>query len=96
MFIVSLNYIRPMAEIEQHLTAHRDFLDRYYAAGVFLMSGRKEPRTGGVILMNAENAEAVQRIIAEDPFYQAGVAEYETIEFLPSKTSADLAQYKQI
>lgn len=40
MFIISLNYIRPMPDIEHNLAAHRAFLDKYYEAGVFLMSGR--------------------------------------------------------
>ena len=50
MFIIALTYIRPMADIEANLQAHRQFLDKYYAAGTFLLSGRKEPRNGGIII----------------------------------------------
>ena len=96
MFIISLHYVRPMAEIEAHLNAHRQFLDKYYAAGIFLLSGRKEPRSGGIILAKARSLKEVQAIIQEDPFHQAGVAAYEITEFLPSKTAVDLAQYQEL
>ena len=36
MFIISLTYTAELAQIEQHLAAHSQFLDRYYQAGVFL------------------------------------------------------------
>ena len=74
MYILSLHYIKPLSDIEQHLPAHIAYLDRYYAAGKFLMSGRKEPRTGGIILLCAADDAEVQAIIAEDPFHQAGVS----------------------
>lgn len=46
MFIVSLNYVKDLADIEAHLSDHVAYLDRYYRQGVFLMSWRKQPRTG--------------------------------------------------
>jgi len=39
MFVVSLTYQKPMEEIETHIAAHREFLDRNYARGIFLASG---------------------------------------------------------
>ena len=95
MFIVSLSYIKPLSEIEPHLPAHIDYLDRHYAAGTFLLSGRKEPRTGGVIIMRAGNRAQAEAVIAEDPFYQAGLAEYQITQFIPTKTAADLAAYRE-
>ena len=66
MFIVSLNYVKDLTDIEAHLSDHVAYLDRYYRQGVFLMSGRKQPRTGGIIVMQAESVEQVERIISED------------------------------
>lgn len=85
-----------MADIEANLEAHRQFLDKYYAAGTFLLSGRKEPRNGGIIIAKAGSLAEVQKIVQEDPFHQANVAEYEITEFLPSKTAADLVQYREL
>lgn len=94
MFIVSLEYIRPLAEIEAALPEHIAYLERHYRAGTFLMSGRKQPRTGGIILMQADSRDEVGQIIAEDPFHRAGLAEYTVTEFLPTKTADSLVQYR--
>ncbi|HJV44565.1 MAG TPA: YciI family protein, partial [Bacillota bacterium] len=45
----------------------------------------RNPRIGGVILCNAQSMEEVQTIINEDPFYVNKIAEYEIIEFSPTK-----------
>lgn len=68
------------------------YLDKYYAMNKFIASGRKVPRTGGVILMVAESRAAVDEIIKQDPFYQEDIAEYDVVEFTPSKTAEGLAQ----
>ena len=94
MFIIALTYTAPLEQVEQHLAAHRQFLDKHYQSGAFLFSGRKEPRTGGVIVMQADSREQVAQIIAEDPFHQAGLAQYSITEFLPTKTAESLAQYR--
>ena len=95
MFIVSLSYIKPLSEIEACLPVHIEYLDSHYAAGTFLLSGHKEPRTGGVIIMRADNRAQAEAVIAEDPFYQAKLAEYQITQFIPTKTAADLAVYRE-
>jgi uncharacterized protein YciI len=91
MFIVLLNYIKPLSEVDRFVEEHRQFLQRHYAAGNFLLSGRKEPRTGGVILATAGTRAEIERIIEDDPFRREKVAEYEIIEFLPSMSAEHLA-----
>lgn len=90
MFVVSLNYICELSEIEKHLADHIEYLDENYAKGIFLASGRKEPRTGGVILAQMESRAELEKLIAKDPFKINELAEYEVIEFTPSKTSEAL------
>jgi len=84
VFIVSITYTRPLDQVDRHLDAHRDWLKQQYAAGYFLASGRKVPRTGGVILSTVDDRERLQAIIAGDPFRLAGVADYEVTEFVPN------------
>ena len=56
MYIVSLNYVKAVSEVEKYLEEqYKNFLEKYYEMGKFICSGRKNPRTGGVILLNAEN-----------------------------------------
>ena len=88
MFIVSLTYIAPLEEVDMHLHAHVDFLKQEYAAGHFVASGRKVPRTGGVILSNVTTHDALDKILSRDPFQIHNVAKYEVIEFVPSMTAA--------
>ena len=90
MFIVNLTYIKSLDEVEKHLEKHIDFLNQYYTKDLFIASGRKNPRTGGIILMRAKNKEAVQEIITHDPFYQNEIAQYEIIEFEASKYCPEL------
>ncbi len=81
MFIVSLTYKCPLAEIDRHLEAHVAYLQQQYAQGHFIASGRKVPRTGGVILARAESKEALEKILGQDPFAQNDLADYEIIQF---------------
>ena len=85
MYIVNLNYIKEISEVEKHLEEHIKFLEKYYEMGKFICSGRKNPRMGGVILLNAESLSEVEKIILEDPFNINEIAEYEITEFFPTK-----------
>lgn len=95
MFIVLLNYVRPLAEIDALIPAHREFLTRQYAAGNFLLSGRREPRTGGVILASVPSRIQLEQLLREDPFAQAQAAEYEILEFTPTMTAPELTLFLQ-
>lgn len=87
MFIFSLTYIKPLSEVERFLPAHVRFLDEHYEKNLFLCSGRKVPRTGGIILCNCSDRAEADAIKEKDPFYSEGIAEYEMIEFVPTKSS---------
>ncbi|MCY6371659.1 YciI family protein [Clostridium ganghwense] len=85
MFILLLKYVKPLEEVDKELNSHVDYLEKYYSLQKFICSGRRNPRIGGVILCNAKDLKEVEDIIKEDPFYQKKIAEYEIIEFLPTK-----------
>jgi uncharacterized protein YciI len=90
MYIVSLNYIRELTEIDKYLDAHIAYLEKYYALGRFIASGRKVPRTGGVILVNAADKNELDSILREDPFYKAQLTDVTVTEFIPTMTAAGL------
>lgn len=75
------------------IPAHLEYLDRYYQLDKFILSGRKSPRTGGVILCQAKDKDEVWAIIAEDPFYLEQVADYDVLEFLPTKAAVGLTRF---
>lgn len=91
MFIVSLTYIAELSEVDRFIDEHIAYLEKYYAAGNFILSGRKMPRTGGVILAKAKNKKALDIILQEDPFAKAKLARYDIIEFLPTKAAEEFA-----
>jgi uncharacterized protein YciI len=90
MFVIELNYKADLADIDAHMTAHVAFLKKYYAAGNFLVSGRKIPRDGGIILAVGQSRQQIEAIIAEDPFHKHGLAEFRVIEFRASQRADDL------
>jgi uncharacterized protein YciI len=96
MFILHLTYIKPVSDIDRLIPDHRNYLERHYASGHFLLSGRREPRTGGVIIARAQSRAEIEAIVAQDPFSSQGVAEYEIVEFLPSMTAPALANLKEL
>ncbi|MGR6874351.1 YciI family protein [Pseudomonas sp. HK3] len=87
MFIIALTYKVDLSEVDKHIENHVAFLEKYYAKGSFIASGRKVPRTGGVILAKASSLNEVEKIIKEDPFYVEDLADYEITEFIPTMTS---------
>ncbi|WP_297107774.1 YciI family protein [uncultured Devosia sp.] len=93
MFILSLAYTAPLSEVDKHVAPHMDWVAGGYDSGVFLASGRKEPRAGGVILARGERL-ALEALVASDPFVTAGVAVYEVTEIVLSRTTSGLEMLK--
>ena len=91
MFVIELLYKAPLPEIDAHMPAHMTFLKKYYASGHFLVSGRKIPRDGGVILAVAGSREQIEAIAREDPFCARGLADFRVIEFRASQKADDIA-----
>jgi uncharacterized protein YciI len=90
MFVIELVYKANLADIDAHMTAHVAFLKKYYAAGNFLVSGRKVPRDGGIILAVGKSREEIEAIAAEDPFHVHGLADFRIIEFRASQHANDI------
>lgn len=88
MFVVLLHYMQPIAAVERRLGEHRAFLDRHFAAGHFVASGAQVPRVGGVILARGMSRQQLDEVLAEDPFHRDQIAQYQVIEFDPTKFAA--------
>jgi uncharacterized protein YciI len=90
MFVIELTYKADLAQIDAHMAAHVAFLKKYYAAGNFLVSGRKIPRDGGIILAVGSSRREIEAIAAEDPFYTHGLADFRIVEFRASQRANDI------
>ena len=92
MFVIELSYKADLKEIDAHMRAHMTFVRKQYAAGTFLISGRKIPRDGGIILALGKSREEIERLMQQDPFCKHGLAEFRVIEFRASQRADDIPQ----
>lgn len=90
MFVIDLKYIVPLETLDAHMTDHMKFLRKYYKMNMFVASGRKVPRTGGIILALANSKDEIEQIIREDPFHIHKLAEFTITEFLTSQYHPEL------
>jgi len=95
MFLILLTYKKPLVDVDRLVPAHMAWLAEHYAAGELLISGRKEPRTGGVIVATAASLADADGIACSDPLVRGDVADYEVIEFIASTTAPALTSLKE-
>jgi uncharacterized protein YciI len=69
---------------------HMAWLNEHYEAGRFLVSGRRIPRTGGVIVARGDDADEIEALAASDPFVSTGVATCDIIHFRASQSAPGL------
>jgi uncharacterized protein YciI len=89
LFILSLTYKVDLTEVDRHLETHIAWLKAGYEAGLILASGRKNPRSGGVILARGDRLQ-IDALIAADPFSLYGVADYSITDFTATMTAPGL------
>ena len=96
IYIITLNYTKPIEQVDVHLVNHRAYLDKFYASGVFVTSGRQNPLVGGVIVARSFDnlgqkyvRADIENIMNNDPFLVNQVAAYTITEFTPVKYSDD-------
>jgi uncharacterized protein YciI len=89
MFLLELTYTADLSKIDGAMKAHMRWLNAQYAAGYFLVSGRKIPRDGGIILATGTDRAAVEAIAAQDPFVAQGLATVRVVEFRASQRTKD-------
>jgi len=90
MFVIELIYKADLSAIDAHMAAHVAFLKKYYTSGNFLVSGRKIPRDGGIIIAVAKSRAEIDKIMREDPFFAHQLADFRIIEFRASQRADDI------
>ena len=91
MFVIVLEYLKPLEEVDRWLDGHKSFLQEQYASKRFIASGPLLPRTGGVILARGCGRAELDTILGRDPFQREGVARYTVMEFEPNMFDHDMA-----
>lgn len=86
MLIIELTYTKSLNIVDQYLQDHRAFLITWYKKEIFIASGPKVGRSGGIILAKG-SIEEIQNVIKSDPFFIHDVATYNIIQFEPNRYS---------
>jgi uncharacterized protein YciI len=77
-----IRYRRPLEEVLVHHEAHRAYLQVLKAQGLLVASGPLEPRYGGALLLRVPDDAVdatLERIRDGDPYWEAGVGQYELL-----------------
>jgi uncharacterized protein YciI len=76
-------YLAPLDEVDKAREAHSAFLDTL--GETVISGGRQDPPVGGVVLLDAATVEEAERIMADDPYVQRGLARYTATGWKPSR-----------
>ncbi|GIG69952.1 YciI family protein [Phytomonospora endophytica] len=83
MFLVKVTYTAPLGEVDAWRPAHGDWLRELLGRRLLLLAGRRVPLTGGVYLAPDMPADALEGLLATDPYVVNGVAAHEVVAFTP-------------
>lgn len=84
MYLLLCHYKKPLEEVDKCLTAHRDYLNAKVESGELVVAGRRNPRSGGVLITTHKNLDDARAFAANDPFTIHDVADFEVIEWTPT------------
>jgi uncharacterized protein YciI len=93
MFIIQLDYKKPLATVEAHTDAHRAFLQAGYDKDYFIASGPRVPRDGGFIISQLQDRALLEDFFKDDPFYIYDIADYQIFEWNPIKYHPDFKKF---
>lgn len=94
MYVVVLTYTSPLPDVDAVVPDHMAWIRDQYAAGTLLASGRREPRTGGVLLFAQMPRAELDATLARDPFAVHGLADQTVHPFLATSTVDALAPWR--
>ncbi|MFQ3787138.1 YciI family protein [Halomonas sp. A29] len=91
MHLVFLRFSHNKSEAGRYMEGHKQWLERGFDEGVFLVSGSIQPKQGGAILAHNVSLNDLQQRVNEDPFVAEGIVSAEIVEVAPNKTNERLA-----
>lgn len=90
MFILAPTCAKPQEETDRLMKPHMAWVEQGYDAGLFLASGRKAPRIGGVIPAKSGRS-AIEAFVTADPITVHGVADDRNTEAAVMQTADGLS-----
>lgn len=90
MFVVLLKFSENQGKAGQFMEGHRQWIERGFDDGVFLLVGSLKPGRGGGIVAHNTSLPDLERRVSADPFVAENVVRAEILEIVPSKADARL------
>jgi len=91
VFVVFLKFSDNKDQAGRFMDGHKEWIQRGFAAGVFLVAGSLQPNQGGAIVAYGTTMADLQDRVNDDPFVAENVVTAEIQEITPSKTDDRLA-----
>lgn len=73
------------------MEGHKEWLQKGFDDGVFLLSGSLSGGAGGAILATSSDRSSIEARVSEDPFVAENVVTANIIEFTPSRADERLS-----
>lgn len=83
MYLMISTYLKPIDEVNAAREEHLAFL-KGLPDGVLVAAGRREPVTGGVVMLDVATQEEAMATMATDPYLKRGLASYEPFGWTPT------------
>jgi uncharacterized protein YciI len=90
VFIVLLKFSDNKDKVSQFMEGHKEWIQRGFDDGVFLVAGSLQPKLGGGILAHDTSLPDLQSRVNTDPFVTNNVVKSEILEIDPARADARL------
>ena len=90
MFIVLLKFSDNKGQAGQFMEGHKEWIERGFDDGVFLLAGSLQPNSGGGIVAHNTTLSDLQSRVNDDPFVAENVVSADILEITPAKADERL------
>jgi uncharacterized protein YciI len=91
MFVVLLRLFRNKGQAGRFMEGHRQWIERGFADGVFVLTGNLQPNLGGAVMAHNTSLADLQSRVNDDPFVVEDVVSAEILKLAPSRADERLA-----
>jgi uncharacterized protein YciI len=90
MFVVLLKFADNRGKADQFMEGHKEWLQRGFDDGIFLLAGNLRPGLGGGIVAHNSSMPDLRKRVNADPFVAEGIVSAEILEISPSRVDGRL------
>lgn len=92
MYVLAVHFSQAPEIVSPEIEAHGVWVKKYFDEGIFLAAGPKKSKLGGVIIARSIKKEKLIKILSEDSFVKADVADYQIIDIDCKFASGDFSK----